>query len=74
MKLNRSIIIPAVLVIYLAVMSYIGYPAYRSGEMSALYYFGVIGATLVVIFLLQLNLRKRERLRREREADMNIKS
>lgn len=74
MKLNRSIIIPAVLVIYLAVMSYIGYPAYLSGEMSALYYFGVIGATLVVIFLLHLNLRKRERLRREREADMNIKS
>lgn len=71
MRLNRSIIIPAVLIVYLAVMSFIGFPAYRSGEMSALYYFGVIAATLFVIFLLHLNLRKRDRLRREREADMN---
>lgn len=71
MRLNRSILIPGVLLIYLAVMSYIGYPAYHAGEMSSLYYFGVIGATLVVIFLLHLNLKKRDRLRREREADMN---
>ena len=71
MRLNRSIIIPAALLVYLAVMSYIGYPAYHSGEMSSLYYFGVIGATLLVIFLLHLNLRRRDRLRKEREADMN---
>lgn len=59
------------MLIYLAVMSYIGYPSYVSGQMSAPYYFGVIGATVLVIFLLHLNLKKRERLRREREADMN---
>ncbi|MBD5177150.1 MAG: hypothetical protein HDT04_00810 [Bacteroidales bacterium] len=69
MKLNRSIVIPAVLIVYLGIMSYIGYPSYSSGTMSATYYFGVIGATLFVIFLLHLNLKKRERLRREREAD-----
>ena len=41
-KLKRSTVIPVVLALYLAVMAYIGYPEYASGNMSALYYFGVI--------------------------------
>lgn len=51
------------LVLYLGVMSWIGYPAYASGEYSALYYFGIIGATLLVIALLAYHLRRRERER-----------
>ena len=59
MKLRRSTIIPLVLLAYLAVMSYIGFPEYRQGHY--LYYFGVIGVTLVIIFLLHVFLKKRER-------------
>ncbi len=70
MKLKRSTVIPIVLLIYLAVMSYIGYPDYATGIYTPLYYFGIIGATLIVIFLLHLSLKRRERLKREREEDM----
>lgn len=70
MKLKKSTVLPLVLLIYLAVMSYIGYPAFASGEYSPLYYFGIIGATLLVILLLHFSLKRRERLRREREDDI----
>lgn len=70
MKIRRSILIPLVLLVYLAVMASIGWKQYAAGEMSATYYFGVIAVTLAVIVLLHFNLRKRERLRAEREADM----
>ncbi|MCD8393428.1 MAG: hypothetical protein LUC85_01165 [Bacteroidales bacterium] len=61
--MKRSTLIPSLLVLYLGVMSWIGYPAYASGEYSALYYFGIIGATLLVIALLAYHLRRRERER-----------
>ncbi|MDE5689217.1 hypothetical protein [Duncaniella sp.] len=61
MKLRRSTFIPLILLVYLAVMSYIGFPEYRQGHY--LYYFGVIGLTLVIIALLHLFLKKRERQR-----------
>lgn len=69
-KLKRSTVIPVVLAIYLAVMAYIGYPEYASGKMLALYYFGVIAATVVILVLLHFNLKRRERLRRERIEDI----
>ncbi len=62
-KLRRSTVIPMILLIYLAVMAYIG-----RGELAAgnyLYYFGVIGATLIAITLLHFTLRQRERRRAE---------
>lgn len=68
-RFPRSTVIPVLLLIYLAVMSYIGYADYASGKSSPLYYFGVIGATLLVIFLLHLSLKRKEKLRRERERD-----
>ena len=71
MKIARSTLIPLILLVYLAVMSYIGYPAYADGRTSALYYFGVIGVTLAVIVLLHFNLKRRERLRRERLDDID---
>lgn len=71
---NKSIIIPLVLLIYLAVMSYIGYDGYASGEFSALYYYGVIAGSLFVIILLHFSLKRRERLRKEREDDIKNNS
>ena len=52
-------------------MCYIGYGGYASGEFSALYYFGVIAGSLLVIILLHFSLKRRERLRKEREDDIN---
>ena len=71
MKLKRSTIVPLMLAVYLAVMASIGYGEYAAGRMSALYYFGVIAVMAVVIILLHFNLKRRERLRRERENNMN---
>lgn len=70
MKLKKSTVLPLALLVYLAVMSCIGYPAFASGEYSPLYYFGIIGSTLLVILLLHFSLKRRERLRREREEDI----
>ena len=38
--------------------------------MSTAEYFGIIAVTVAVIVLLRFNLRRRERLRAEREADI----
>jgi heme exporter protein D len=67
--MKKSTLIPLVLLAYLAVMSYIGYPAYASGEYTPFYYFGIIGVTLCVIVLLHFSMKRRERLRDERERD-----
>lgn len=68
--MKKSTFIPVALLAYLGVMSYIGYPGYVSGEYSALYYFGIIIATLCVIVALHFSLKRRERLRQEREKDL----
>lgn len=72
-KLPKSTLIPLLLVIYLAVMSYIGWGAYKSGQFSPAYYFGTIAGTLLVIVLLHFSLKRREKLRREREQDNSPK-
>ena len=56
------------MLVYLAVMSYIGRGEFFAGHY--LYYFGIIGNSLVIIVLLHFSLKRRERLRRERESDM----
>lgn len=61
MKLRRSTVIPSILLIYLGVMSYIGYPEFQQGHY--FYYFGVIGVTLLLIAILHIFMKKRERLR-----------
>lgn len=73
MKLKRSTLIPLLLTAYLAVMSKFGWDQYVAGQISALYFYGVISLTLVVIVLLHFSLKKRERLRRERFDDINDK-
>ena len=69
MKLRLSTVIPVLLLIYLGVMSYIGYPEFESGNY--LYYFGVIGITLVIIVILHFYLRNRENARQERHRRRN---
>lgn len=64
MKLRRSTLIPTILLLYLGVMSYIGYPEYQQGNY--FYYFGVIGVTLAIIAVLHLFLKKRERQQKVR--------
>lgn len=71
MKIERSAFLPLVLLAYLGVMAFIGWPAYADGRTSAFQYFGTVAATVVVIVLLFFSLRRRDRLRRERIADMN---
>ncbi|MDE5953622.1 MAG: hypothetical protein K2G72_02940, partial [Duncaniella sp.] len=56
----RSTVITSILLIYLGVMSYIGYSEFQQGNY--LYYFGVIGVTLFIIVILHIFLKKRERL------------
>ncbi len=70
LPVKRYVLIPAILAIYLAVMSIMAYPDYRNGVHSATFYFGVIISTSIVIILLFFFMRKRDRLRAEREADM----
>lgn len=70
MKLRRSTFIPLILLVYLAIMAVYGWKQYSAGQMSAAYFFGVIAATLAVIILLHFSLRRRERFRDERQADM----
>jgi NO-binding membrane sensor protein with MHYT domain len=70
MKLKRSVVVPAILAIYLAVMAYIGYDGYATRQTSSFQYFGTIFATIVVLVLLHFSLKRRERLRRERTDDI----
>ena len=70
MKPRRSTLLPVILLIYLGVMAYIGYPDYVAGRTSAMMYFGIIGITLIVIILLHFSLKRRERYRRERLDDI----
>lgn len=69
--MRSSNVIPAVLLVYLGIMAYIGRGEFQAGHY--LYYFGIIGATLACIIALRFFLRRRERLRAEREDDIRRK-
>ena len=69
-KFKRSTIIPLALGVYLLAMASIGWKDYAEGRTSSEFYFGVIGITLIVLILLHFNLKKREKLRAERENDI----
>lgn len=60
--------LPLALLVYLGVMAYLGYPHLQAGE--TLFYFGVIGASLVIIALLYVILRKRDKIRAERDEKL----
>ena len=57
--MKRYNVIPLLLIAYLGIMSYIGYDDFRAGIYSPLYYFGIIGITLLCIGALRFFLKKR---------------
>lgn len=64
-RIKRSTIIPVMLLVYLAVMSYIGRGELEAGNY--LYYFSIIGLTLLAIVGVHFSLKRRERLREQRQ-------
>lgn len=65
---KKSTIIPLALLAYLGAMCYVGREHLYSGNK--IFYFCVIAVTLLVIVLLHFSLKRKERLRREREDDI----
>ncbi|MCH5216432.1 MAG: hypothetical protein J1F10_05775 [Muribaculaceae bacterium] len=72
-KIKQSVLIPLLLTIYLIIMvSIFGMRYYHAGEY--LFFFGITVATLVIIIALHFLLKRKERLRREREEDIENNS
>lgn len=69
MKLKKYNIIPLLLVVYLGVMIFLGYPDFKAARTSSWLYIGGSIFTLLVIVLLRFNLKKRDKLREERERE-----
>lgn len=68
--MKKSNLITIILLIYLGVMAYIGWPKFEAGQYVE--YFAIILVTLIVIFLLRVVLRKKERLKRERQQQQDL--
>ena len=66
-KFKRSTYLPLAFTLYVAFMAYVGRSYFINGEY--FYYFGVIGATLIVIILLHFSLKRREAMREKRNKD-----
>ena len=64
---TRTTLLPLALLVYLAVLAWMARGRLYSGDY--LYYFGVIGGSLVIIGLLYLVLRRRDRLRQQWKQD-----
>ena len=67
-KIKKSTLIPLLLLVYLAVMSYIGYSGMKSGAFSPAFYWMVIVGTLLCILGVHLSLKHREKMR-DRDRD-----
>lgn len=63
-----STALPLILLAYLGFMAYIGYPHLLDGEY--LFYFGIVGISLVIILALHIVLRKKEQLRKRASEDI----
>lgn len=69
-KIKKYDVVPVILLVYLAVMVWLGYPDYVAGATPAWLYFGGTAFTIVIIFLLRINLKKRAEYRRRRQEDI----
>lgn len=67
--MKKSTWLPCLMLIYLGVMSYIGRGEYQQGHYA--YYFGIIGASLFIIALLRIFLKKREHFESMRKQDLD---
>ena len=70
MKLTRPVVIPLILLVYLAVMAFLGLDGLRTGQTSLFQYVTTIVITLGIIVFAAFYLKKRERLRRQRLNDI----
>lgn len=70
-KFRQSVVIPACLVIYLAMMAYVGRENFTSGNKW--FYCIVLAISLLIILLLHFVLKKKEqiRARRKEEEELN---
>ena len=66
----RSILIPLVLLVYLAVMVVLGWPSYECGATSGLLYFGGTAVTLTCIVALHFPFEAAHRA----QAQLNLSS
>lgn len=69
--MKKSNLITVILLIYLGVMAYIGWSKFISAGQY-IEYIAIILITLIVIFLLRIVLRKKERLKMERKRQENM--
>lgn len=67
-KSSKTQLLPLALLLYLAVMAYMGRGTLLAGEY--LHYFGVIGVSLIIIVLIYILLRKRDKIRAERDEKL----
>lgn len=58
-KIKKSTYLPAILLVYLLCMAYIGKDILLKGDY--LYYFSVFGLSLIIIILLHFSLKKKEK-------------
>lgn len=70
MRTKKSTWLPLLLLVYLAVMAFIGRGQVAAGKY--LQYFGVMGVSLIVIVLLHFSLKRKERLKDLREKDEEL--
>lgn len=68
-KLSKTQLLPLALLLYLAFMAHVGRSHLHAGN--TLYYYGVIVGSLVIIVLLYIVLRKRDRVRAERDEKLS---
>lgn len=67
-RFKSSIVIPLVLLIYLAGMAYYGRGMLIAGQQ--LQYYGVIACTLVILVILHFSLKRKEKLRAQRDEEI----
>lgn len=70
--MKRINLTTGILLIYLAVMSFMGWPGHRP-DPSYTGYFATIAATLAIIFLLRYLQIKRWKMRQQRQQEQNDK-
>ena len=66
-RFKRSTVLPLALLAYTGFMAYLGRGYYFSGDY--LHYFGVLGATLVVLILLHFSLKRKEAMQEKRNNE-----
>lgn len=69
-KIKKSTYLPAILLVYLLCMAYIGKDILLKGDYP--YYFSVFGLSLIIIILLHFSLKKKEK--RDEEKQLNDKN